>query len=109
MLVIVGDNDVRHHSVGYILSKFLEFRDAVWPTQAKFAGHTRRKDLNMAVVSSNNIFLSEKLGRHYKSTKLIKREDFDEIDMWHLDRHDEGYRHLCALILSVLDEFVVSW
>ena len=89
MLVIVGDDDVCHHSVGYILAKFLEFKDAVWPTQVKFAGHTRRKDLNLAVVSSNNIFLSEKR-RHYKSTKLIKRADFDEIDMWHLDRLGEG-------------------
>ena len=61
----------------------------------------------MAVLSSNNIILNEELGRHYKSTELIKRKNFDEIG--HLDRNGECYRHLCALLLSVLDEFVVSW
>ena len=109
MFVIVGDNDVQEQPVDYILEKFIQFKNAVWPTCVKFAGHMRRKDLDPVLVSNNNIFLSERLGRHYKSTKLIKRDDFDDEREYHFDREGEGYRHLSAMILSVLDEFVLAW
>ena len=39
VFVIVGDNDVRERSVGYILENFLRFKEAVWPTHVKFAEH----------------------------------------------------------------------
>ena len=108
ILVIVGDNDVKTQKIGYILQKFLEFKQAFWPSKVKFAGHMRRGDLDPLLVANNNIFLSENLGVHYKSTKLIKPNDFHAYDC-HFDVEGEGYRHLAALILAVLEEFVRSW
>ena len=108
ILVIVGDNDVKTQKIGYILKKYLEFKKAVWPSKVKFAGHMRRGDLDPVLVANNNIFLSENLGVHYKSTKLIKPNDFHDYDC-HFDREGEGYRHLAALILAVFEEFVRSW
>ena len=109
VFVIVGDNDVAEESIEYILGNFVLFLDAVWPTRVKFAGNMRRRDLDPVLVSNNNIFLSDRLGKHYKSTKLIKREDFHYNQTFHFDRNGEGHRHMAALILSVLDEFVMEW
>ena len=106
ILVIAGDNDVKTQNIGYILQKLLEFKKAVWPS--KFAGHMRRGDLDPVLVANNNTFLSENLGVNYKSTKLIKLNDFHDYDC-HFDREGEGYRHLAALILAVFEEFVRSW
>ena len=75
----------------------------------KFAGNMRTKDLNPVLVCNNNVYLSEKLGVYYKSTKLVKRGDFHFRNTFHFDRNGEGYRHMAALILSVLDEFVEKW
>ena len=69
----------------------------------------RRKDLDATVVSDNNIFLSNNLGCHYKSTKLIKREDFRDNRRFHFEPLGQGYRHMAAMILSVLEEFVKEW
>ena len=108
ILVIVGDNDVKSQKIWYVLEKYLEFKKAVWPSKVKFAGHMRRGDLDPVLVANYNIFLSENLGVHYKSTKLIKPSDFHAYDC-HFDVEGEGYRHLAALILAVFDEFVRSW
>ena len=68
----------------------------------------RRRDRD-PVVSNNKIFLSEKLGVNYKSTKLIKNKDFDDRITHHFDRRGHGYRHMAAMKLSVFDEFVLKW
>ena len=107
--MIVGDNDVNSRSKFFILSKFLAFKDAIWPTQVKFAGNMRRKDLDQDTVASNNAFFSENLGCHYKSTKLVKRDDFYDYDPCHFDYSGHGYRHFGAMILSVLKEFSEKW
>ena len=109
VFVIVGDNDVRERSVGYILENLLRFKEAVWPTRVKFAGHMRRKDLNTSVVANNNTFLSEKLGVNFKSTRLVKREDFDDDERYHFYPQGQGERHLAAMILSVFEEFAKLW
>ena len=109
IFVIVGDNDVNTESVEFILNRFNEFSDAVWPSKVKFCGHMRRKDLNSDLVASNNSFLSEQLGLNYRSTKLIKRKDFSDDTPFHFSRDGEGYRHLAALILSVFREFDNFW
>ena len=105
VFVIVGDNDAKSKSISYICQKIIEFRDAVWPTEVKFAGHLRRKDLLPQSVSKNNMFLRNKLGCHLKGTRIIRREDFSDACRFHFDKHREGYRHMAALILSVLSEF----
>ena len=92
-----------------MIEKFRVFRDAIWPSKVKFAGNLRRGDLDSDVVSYNNIVLSESLGVHFKSTKLIKRADFGFPNTWHFDRNGEGFRHMAAMVLSVFDEFVEKW
>ena len=92
-----------------MLSRYLQFKDSIWPTKVKFAGNMRRKDLDAVVVSNNNNYISEKLGAHYNSTKMIKRDDFSNYRPFHFDREGEGYRHLAPMILSVFDEFVKNW
>ena len=86
----------------------MEFRDAIWPTKTIFAGNMRRKDLSPARVAKNNMFLRNKLGLQLKSTKIIRREDFDDNIQFHFDKFGEGYRHMAALILSVLREFCID-
>ena len=103
--VIVGDNDVKNLNVNLICQKFKEFSQRVWPTKVKFAGHMRRKDLPVHLVAYNNMFLRNKLGPQLKSCRLIRREDFDDNCKFHFDKFGEGYRHMGALILSVLREF----
>ena len=109
VFVIVGDNDVRDHPVEFLCNEYQKFINDVWPTNVKFAGNLPRRDLDPVVVTKNNIFLSEKLGRHYKSSKIIKREDFHYREAHHFDRSGHGYRHMAALILSVFEEFVLKW
>ena len=65
----------------------------------------RRKDLCADTVSANNVFLSSHLGNKFKKTKMIKRADFDDNCEYHFDKKGEGFRHMAALILSVLQEF----
>ena len=65
----------------------------------------RRKDLPVHLVAYNNMFLRNKLGPQLKSSRLIRREDFDDNCKFHFDKFGEGYRHMGALILSVLREF----
>ena len=64
----------------------MEFRDAIWPTKTIFAGNMRRKDLSPARVAKNNMFLRNKLGLQLKSTKIIRREDFDDNIQFHFDK-----------------------
>ena len=108
IFVIVGDNDVKSTSVGKILQNFLDFERSVWPSRVKFAGNMRRKDLCADTVSANNVFLSSHLGYKFKKTKMIKRADFDDDCEYHFDKNGEGFRHMAALILSVLQEFAES-
>ena len=105
VFVIVGDNDAKTQSMHSICQKFEEIRDAVFPTKVKFAGHLRRKDLPQELVAKNNMFYRNKLGFQMKSTKIVRREDFDDNCNFHFNKYGEGYRHLAALILSVLKEF----
>ena len=105
VFVIVGDNDAKTKSVQYICLKFMEFRDAIWPTKVIFAGNMRRKDLPPEMVSKNNMFLRNQLGSQLKSTRIVGREDFDDNCRYHFDKYGEGYRHMAALILSVIREF----
>ena len=108
VFVIVGDNDAKTRSVQYICLKFMEFRDAIWPTQVIFAGHMRRNDLPAKLVAENNMFLRNNLGYQLRSTKIIRREDFDSNCPFHFDKFGEGFRHMGALILSVLNELSSS-
>ena len=108
VFVIVGDNDAKTKPVGFISKKFEEFRDAIWPTEVKFAGHMRRKDLPQELVSKNNMYLRNKLGYQLKGTRIIKREDFSDACNFHFDEFGEGYRHMAALILSVVKDFLVG-
>ena len=101
----MGDNDAKTMPVSYIYRKFVEFRDAVWPTKVKFSGHLRRKDLPPQLVSKNNMFLRNKLGSQLKGTRVVKREDFDDNIGYHFDKYGEGFRHLGVLMLSVSKEF----
>ena len=105
VFVIVGDNDAKTKSVQYICLKFMEFRDAIWPKKVIFAGNMRRKDLPPEMVSKNNMFLRNQLGSQLKSTRIVRREDFDDNCRYHFDKYGEGYRHMAALILSVIREF----
>ena len=109
ILVIVGDNDVNSDPVENILGHYNDFSNAVWPSHVKFAGHMRRKDLDADLVAYNNTYLSQNLGNFFKSTKLIKRNDFDDDTPYHFNVFGEGYRHLAALIYSVLREFNDLW
>ena len=109
VFVIVGDNDAAQRTINFILGRFLQFKNAIWPTRVKFAGNMRRHDLNPVLVANNNIYLSEKLGVQHKSTKLIKREDFHIRKKFHFDWYGKGYSHMAAMILSVFDEFVSQW
>ena len=54
------------------------------------------------------MFLRNELGYRLKSTKVIRREDFDEKCPFHFDKNGEGYRHMAVLILSVLRDFEES-
>ena len=56
ILVIVGDNDVKLHKIWYILQKYLEFKETVWPSKVKFAENMRRGDLVALLVANNNSF-----------------------------------------------------
>ena len=105
VFVIVGDNDAKSRPVTYIYKKFVEFRNAIWPTQVKFAGNMRRKDLPPQLVSSNNMFLRNKLGFQLKGTRVIRREDFCDYSRFHFDKFGEGVRHMAVMILSVFREF----
>ena len=87
----------------------MNFKAAIWPTEVKFAGNMRRKDLDAALVASNNSFFSENLGIHFKSTKMVKRVDFSDEQPFHFDPDGEGYRHMGAMIFSVLQEFSENW
>ena len=107
--MIVADNDVATRSANYILKNFLRFKEAIWPTEVKLAGNMRRKDLDATVVSDNNISLGNNLGCYYKSTKLIQREDFHDNRRFHFEPLGQGYRHMAAMILSVLEEIVKKW
>ena len=109
VFVTVGDNDAQQRSPNYILSRVFTIKDAIWPTRVKFAGHMRHRDLSPTVVSNNNAFLSEKLGVHIKSTKLVKKEDLHHLNTFHFNRYGQGYRHMAAMILSVFEEFVKYW
>ena len=109
IFVIVGDNDAQNQTVDFILQKFKKFKNDVCPSKVKFAGNMRRRDLNPVMVANNNIYLGEKLGRNFKSTKLIKRDDFFLGKPFHFDWYGQGYRHMAAMILSVFQEFVEQW
>ena len=56
IFIIVGDNDVKNRKIEYILEKYLEFQNAVWPSNVKFAGNMRRGDLDPVMVTNNNVF-----------------------------------------------------
>ena len=105
VFVIVGDNGAKSKSISQICQKFIEFCDAVWPTEVKFAEHMRRKDLLPQLVSKNNMYLRNKLGCQLKGTRIIRREDFSDACRFHFDKLGEGYLHMAALIFSVLREF----
>ena len=109
IVVIVGDNDVNNVPVETILSNYEAFNNAVWPSKVKFVGHMRRKDLDVELVSYNNIFLSDALGMCFKSAKMVKPSDFDDEFPFHFHPLGEGYRHLAALILSIFKEFDKFW
>ena len=106
--MIVGDNDAKQETINYIFGKFLEFRDAIFPTRVVFVGHMRLKDLLQELISKNNMYLRNKLGYQIKSTKIIRREDFSDKKMFHFDKNGKGYRHMAVLIVSVLQEFCSS-
>ena len=105
VFVIVGDNDALYKSMHYICRKYKEFRDAIWPTKVMFAGHMRRKDLPVELVSKNNMFFRNQLGYLLKSTKVIRREDFSNNCPFHFDKFGEGYRHMAVLVLSDFRDF----
>ena len=108
VFVIVCDNDAKSVSANMICKKFFEFQKAIYPTDVKFACHMRRKDIPQELVASNNMFFRNKLGFRMKSTKIIRREDFDDNKKYHFDPNGEGFRHMAALILSVFREFTVE-
>ena len=109
VFVIVGDNDMKTSSVYYIYRHFVEFSNAVWPAQVRFSGRFKRRDLCPNKVEDYNIFLHEKLGRQYKSPRMIKWKDFDIDVEYHFDRYGQGYKHMSAFILSALEEFAMYW
>ena len=57
---------------------FSNFKAAIWPTEVKFAGNMRRKDLDVALVARNNSFFSENVGIHFISPKMDKGVDFSD-------------------------------
>ena len=65
----------------------------------------RRKDLPPDLVANNNMYFRNKLGWQSKSTKIIQRKDFSDSCPFHFNKFGEGYRHMAALVLSVLREF----
>ena len=87
IFVIVGDNDVNSLDICYIYKNYRAFSRAVWPSKVMFSGHLRRKDLDADLVANNNIYLSNMLENQYKSPKLVKREDFDDYEGFHLNRN----------------------
>ena len=90
----------------YNCKKFKEFRDVIWPTEVRFAGHMRRKHLPMEIVSKNNMFFRNQLGFIFKSTIVVRREDFDDNCPYHfLKKGHGGYHHLALLMLSAFKEF----
>ena len=99
VIVIVGDNDAKTMPIQFICAKFKEFRDSVAPTVVKFAGNMKRKDLPRELVSKNNMFLWNNLGYQFKSTKVIRREDFSSVS-----KFGEVYRHMACMIYSVFQE-----
>ena len=109
IFIIVGDNDVKDRKIEYILKKFLEFQNAVWPLNVKFPGKMKRRDLDPVMITNNNVFLSKNLGVIFKSGKLIKRADFAVDKFDHYNKEGHGFIHLAAKILSVIEEFVASW
>ena len=109
VIVIVGDNDAKYESKEFICQNFLDFRNSVWPTEVRFAGHMRRKDLPQELVSKNNMFYRNHLGSDLKSTRSIKREDFSDDQKYHFDKNGEGYRHMAAFIVSVIEDYFNSF
>ena len=81
----------------------------MWPTQVKFVGHMRRKDLPPWLVERNNLYFSRSLGYRYKSPRTVKRKDFARRPRYHFSPYAGGFMHISALILSVLKEFVAKW
>ena len=111
VFVIVGDNDANTLPVSEIYNNFKRFEDAIWPTKMRFYGHMRRNDLGARLVEHNNLFLYQKIGRKYKSPRMVKNKDFGSFphQEYHFNPNGEGYRHLNALILSVLKDFAKYW
>ena len=110
VFVIVGDNNVKFDSVEYIYRHYINFADALWPSTVRFSGHFKRGDLNPIKVENNNLFLHEKLGRLYKSPRLIKWKGFQTGSQnYHFRPDGEGFRHMCAYVLSALEEFDKFW
>ena len=105
VLVIDGHNDANYNSMHYICEKIKEFRSAIWPTEVRFVGHIRRKDLPVDLVSKNNMFYRNQLGFHLKSTQMIRREDFSDVCPFHFDKNGEGFRHMAAFVFKIYNEF----
>ena len=82
-----------------------EFRDAIWPTEVRFAAHMQRKDLHTEIISKNNMFCRNQSGFVLKSAKFVRREDFSDFKPFDFDPLGEGYRHMAVLVLSVVKEF----
>ena len=49
-----------------MLGQYVQFIEAVRPTKVKIAGILRRKDLCPVVDAEYNIYLSDRLGEHFK-------------------------------------------
>ena len=109
LFVIVGDNDVNSISVEEIYNNYKKFEEAIWPTKVRFCGHLRRKDFDLKKVERNNLFLYQKLGKKYKSPRIVKKKDFGNRPRYHFHLYGEGYRHLGVLILSALKDFAKYW
>ena len=109
MFVILGGNDVKWKLVDYMLGRYVQFIEAVRPNKVKIAGILRRKDLCPVIVAEYNIYLSDRLGEHFKSNRIIKNYDFHDRATCHFKKNGQGYRHMAAMILSVFDEFVTKW
>ena len=91
------------------MKKYLEFQNAVWPSNVKFAGNMRRGDLDPVMVTNNTIFLSENLEVNFKSAKIVNDADFDVNKSSLFNKEGQGFSHLATMILSVFEEFVTSW
>ena len=53
----------------YICKEIKEVRDVIWPTEVQFAGHMRREDLPMEIVSKNQHVLLKSIGNFIKKYK----------------------------------------